>query len=75
MTTEAYQSKDKFYDDATWKLKFAWLPHRCYITGKEIWFEHAYHGRRSRAIPSGITTEHRWLDKETWIVEKLKGTI
>lgn len=63
--------EDKFI----WKFKFAWLPVRCYLTGKEIWFEHAYRGSRFQLSPGGGITERRWLDKETWLVEKLKGTI
>lgn len=66
-------AEDTFYKDATWSLKFAWLPHRCDKTGREIWFEWAYQGINKTL--SNVTAYSRWVTKDVWLVEKLKGTI
>lgn len=29
-----------------WQLRFMWLPKRCDITDKLLWFKYAYHGVR-----------------------------
>ena len=67
--------EDTFYIGAIWELKFAWLPHRCDITGKEIWFERAYRGITTGLSQSGKVVHSRWITKDVWLVEKLKGTI
>lgn len=66
-------AEDIFYKDAEWSLNFAWLPHRCDITNKEIWFEWAYRGI-NKAL-STTTAYSRWITRDTWLLEKLKGTI
>lgn len=66
-------AEDIFFKDATWSLQFAWLPHRCDVTGDEIWFNWAYRGV-SRAL-SNKTAYSRWIKRDEWIIEKLKGTI
>jgi hypothetical protein len=66
-------AEDTFFKDASWSLQFAWLPHRCDITGKEIWFEWAYRGINKALSP--LRAYSRWITRDTWLVEKLKGTI
>ena len=66
-------AEDIFYKDATWSLQFAWLPHRCDITGREIWFERAYAGTVNTLKPNML--HRRWVTKDVWLIEKLKGTI
>lgn len=68
-------AEDPFYKDAYWSLKFAWLPHRCDITGEEIWFKMAYRGISRSVAPSGVMLYSRWIKRDEWLVEKLKGTI
>lgn len=66
-------AEDIFYKDAVWNLEFAWLPHWCDITKREIWFEWAYRGINKKL--SKTTAYSRWITRNTWMVEKLKGTI
>lgn len=65
--------EDTFYKDATWKLKFAWLPHRCDKTNNEIWFKWAYRGVNKNLSPTRDYA--RWIERDVWMIEKLKGTI
>lgn len=30
---------------AIWKWTFAWLPHKCELSGKTIWLKYAYQGK------------------------------
>ena len=70
------QGYDSYYDSATWELTFAWLPHRCEKTGKEIWFEWAYCGSRQyRVSDNNFIFDRRWITRDSWMIEKLKGTI
>lgn len=66
-------AEDIFYKDASWSLQFAWLPHRCDVTGREIWFERAYQGINKEL--SKTIAYSRWVSRDTWLLEKLKGTI
>ena len=66
-------AEDIFYKDVSWSSQFAWLPHRCDVTGKEIWFEKAYRGINKKL--SNTTAYSRWITRDVWLVEKLKGTI
>jgi len=58
------------------KLKFTLLPRRCYITKRIMWLENAY------CITAGYQQgnmnylyEHRWYDKNEYIVARLKDLI
>jgi hypothetical protein len=58
------------------KLKFTLIPRRCYVTKRIIWLESAY------CITAGYQTgfadwlfEHRWYDKNEYIVARLKDLI
>jgi hypothetical protein len=73
MGDQSVNQPDLFYDTVTWALKFAWLPHRCDITGREIWFEWAYCGINK--VLSSNRDYRRWITRDTWLVEKLKGAI
>jgi hypothetical protein len=67
---------EHFYRIATkWKSCFAILPHRCIRTRRIIWLEWAYCGTIESLYESIFLREKRWMDKDTWLVEKLKGTI
>jgi len=62
------------------KLKFTLLPRRCYITKRIIWLEFAYcltAGYRARAHfgDSIYVYEHRWYDKDEYLVARLRDLI
>jgi len=61
-----------FYKMATWTLEFAWLPHRCDVTRRIIWLQHAYRGC-VRWSDNWITTEYRWHDRHEHLIYALKG--
>jgi hypothetical protein len=67
------QADDSFY---RWSLgaeyKFAWLPERCYLTGKRIWLKKGYRITRMYTGPGTPVFEHRWHDKNEHIIWKLK---
>ena len=68
---------DPFYDRAIWEFKFTWWPQRCDKTNEEIWFKRAYRGTRVIHGPAGELPifERRWLTRDIWTIEKLKGNI
>ena len=53
-------------------LKFAWLPERCNLTGKRLWFVKAYRLTRIITGPGESIFEYRWHDKNTHIMWLLK---
>lgn len=68
-------AQDTFYRDASWKLKFAWFPYRCAVTGQKIWFKRAYCGTRQFRVDNHFMFDRRWIERDVWMIEKLKGTI
>ena len=58
---------------SNWQLKFAWLPHRCDITGKMIWLQLAYRGRARWTGPGDDAVETRWHDRHEHLIYTLKG--
>lgn len=70
MSTQAY---DTFLDRAVWGLKFAFLPHRCYISDRLILFKYAYRGTAIWTGPGDDVVEHRWHTVEEHLIFKLKG--
>ena len=58
------------------KLKFTLLPRRCYITKRIMWLESAYCITAGyRAGDMDYLYEHRWYDKNEYLVAVLKGLI
>ncbi len=71
--TETY---DPYHEDAIWQLKFAFLPKKCYLTGETIWFGYAYRGHRAYGgFHDEPEYDIRWVKKDEWLVEKIKGRI
>jgi len=66
---------DAFYERADWSKKFVLWPRRCDKTRKLIWLTTAYIGHASWSGPGDAAHEYRWLTKDTYIFELLKGTI
>jgi hypothetical protein len=58
------------------KLKFTLLPRRCYITKRIMWLENAYCITAGyRAGDMDYLYEHRWYNKNEYLVAVLKGLI
>ena len=58
------------------KLKFTLIPRRCHVTKRILWLESAY--RITAGYPSGFTDwlyEHRWYDKDEYLIARLKDLI
>jgi hypothetical protein len=55
-----------------WKLRFAFFPKYCDLTGKKIWFRLGYEGRAMYFGPGDPAIETRWHDKFEHIMWKLK---
>ena len=58
------------------KLKFTLIPRRCYISKRIMWLENAYcitAGYRAGDI--NWLFEHRWYDKDEYLVARLKDLI
>ncbi len=58
-----------------WKLKLCWLPKKCFITGKTLWGEFAYHGERWITGPGEPIVEHYWIEKTEFLIWNLKGKV
>jgi hypothetical protein len=39
-----HESEKYILHCAVWEWTFAWLPHKCQLTGKRIWLKYAYRG-------------------------------
>jgi len=67
------QSYDHFYERMIGtEYKFAWLPQRCDLSGKNIWLKNAYRMTRMIMGPGDTLFEYRWHDKHEHIIWKLK---
>lgn len=64
---------DGFYERANWILKFSWLPQRCCKTGKPIWLKKGYKGTVIWTGPGDPVVESRWLEKDRFLILRLKG--
>lgn len=61
-----------FYNKAMWYLKFAWIPCRCELSDKIIWFKTAYCGIACWTGPNNLVIEKRWRTKSEHLLELLK---
>ena len=57
---------------AIWTRQFAWLPHRCELTQKWIWFSQAYCGRAIWSGPGTPVVETRWHRYDEHIIWELQ---
>lgn len=62
------------------KLKFAWLPKRCYFSNKRIWLEFAYVQKSVDRFkifvnPNRRIQEIRWYEKHEFLIAKIKGVL
>lgn len=51
-----------------WKLKFCWLPQTCFLTGKQLWGSHAYHGARIITGPGEPVIDDYWIEKHEFLI-------
>ena len=58
-----------------WQLKFSFYPRRCFISSRRLWFKQAYRGIAVWTGPGDPVFEHRWLSKEEFLMNKIRGTI
>ena len=56
----------------TWKLKFAWLPKRCELSGRKIWLESAYECTRKITGVNNPLSIKWWHDKHEHLIWLLK---
>ena len=57
------------------KIIFAWLPKKCHVTRKFIWLKYAYQEVAMWTGPGEPFFAERWYDKDTYLIEKLKGNL
>ena len=69
------ETYDPFLNRAKWKLTFAWVPHRCYLSSKWIWLGLGYQGTAVWTGPGEAVFETHWLTKEEFLVGILKGRL
>lgn len=58
-----------------WQLKFSVLPRKCYYSRKKIWFCWAYKGTAMWTGPGDPVFENKWVGKNEYLIQKLKGNI
>lgn len=58
-----------------WETKISFWPRRCYYSNKLLWFKFAYKGTAMWTGPGEPVFEHRWIDKNQYLLEKVKGSI
>jgi hypothetical protein len=54
------------------QYRFAWLPKRCYLSNKIIWFTCGYKQTAMYTGPGDPVFECRWYDKMYFIVDRLR---
>lgn len=57
------------------QLKFALFPRRCYITKRRIWLEYAYCVTAMFRGADIFNYEHRWYNKDEYLIARLKDLI
>ena len=58
------------------QLKFTLIPRRCYITNRIMWLGKAYCVTAGyRAGDNHFVYEHRWYDKNEYLVARLKDLV
>ena len=67
------QSYDYFKDRCLGtQLKFTFMPKKCYITGRTLMFEYAY--KQTAMWPNmNSMFEHRYYDKNEFLIARIKG--
>jgi len=58
-----------------WQLVFSFLPRRCELTRRRMWFEWCYRGFTFITGPGDPVAEYVYLCKDSFIIESLAGRI
>jgi hypothetical protein len=64
-----------FWSRADWYCKFVWWPRRCEISKKRIWLKRAYKGIQMITGPGDPVFVVKWVTKEEFLFQRLKGNI
>lgn len=57
------------------ELKFIIWPRKCHVTGKRLWLTRTYKQTAMWTGPGDPVFEYRYYDKNTFLIEKLKGNL
>ena len=57
------------------EYKYSIWPRRCHISGKWILFEHAFKQTAMWTGPGDPIFEHRWYNKDIFLVNRLKDEV
>jgi hypothetical protein len=57
------------------KLKFLIWPKRCYISGKLLFLQYAYKQTAMWTGPGDPVFEHRYYDKNEFLIAQIKGEV
>lgn len=57
-----------------WQLKMCWAPKKCFLTGKQLWGQHAYYGERHMHghAPGALYVDEYWIEKDEFLLWQLK---
>ena len=58
-----------------WELKFSLFPRKCHYSKKLLWFKSAYRGMGFLTGPGDPIVEYRWIEKNEFLIQRIKGTI
>ena len=58
-----------------WKLCIPFWPQRCHFSKKLLWLERAYLGVGMIAGPGEPVFEYRWIEKNEFLIQRIKGTV
>lgn len=57
------------------EYKFVWIPEKCYITGKKLWFKNAYKQTAMWTGSGDPMFEYRWYDRDEFLIARIKGEV
>lgn len=72
---DSVTGKDYFWERCDWQYKLVLWPRRCWITKQWIWLTRAHCAVRTITGPGEPIFEYRWVAKEQFIIQRLKGVL
>jgi hypothetical protein len=63
------------FPESVWEYEFAWLPHKCDVSGERIWLEYAYRGTRTIVHKCEPVNIRVWLTPVEYLIKKIKNEI
>jgi len=58
-----------------WEYRIPLWPRRCYYSKKLLWLKKAYLGVSMLTGPGEPIFEYRWIEKNEFLIQRIKGTI